>query len=159
MPGTRVEDSSHVRGPIFLPLSLSLFACASEYHPEYHPQTEVAYSQNVSYATTVFESGGKTVTSDAPESAPPAHGDPSRVLILQSTHLDRPTEVVGVIDAHLPVGSQDAAIAAVRKRAAEMGADAVVGVEFHHGEAPGEPTHLSGLAVRFLQAVPYPVGR
>jgi hypothetical protein len=34
-----------------------------------------------------------------------------------------------------------------------MGADAVVGVEFHHGEGD-EPTHLSGMAVRF---VPPPV--
>ncbi len=38
-----------------------------------------------------------------------------------------------------------------------MGADAVVGVEFEHGEGQGEPTHLSGLAVRFLPGVPYSV--
>ncbi len=139
-----------------LALTLSLAACGNEYHPEYHPETAVNYSQSSS--TTVFASDGREVVSDAPQNAPAAHGDPSRVLVLQSTHLDRPTEVVGVIDAHLAVGSQDAALAMLRKRAAEMGADAVVGVEFHHGEAPGEPTHLSGLAVRFLQAVPYPVG-
>jgi hypothetical protein len=141
-------------------LALTATACASEYHPEYHPETAVNYSQNLSYATTVYESNGKVVdTGNAPQSAPLAHGDPSRILILQSTHLDRPTEVVGVIDAHLPVGNQDAAMVSLRERAAAMGADAVIGVEFHHGEAPGEPTHLSGLAVRFLQAVPYPVGR
>jgi hypothetical protein len=40
-----------------------------------------------------------------------------------------------------------------------MGADAVVGVEFHHGEGEGQPTHLSGLAVRFIQKVPYPIDR
>jgi uncharacterized protein YbjQ (UPF0145 family) len=36
----------------------------------------------------------------------------------------------------------------IRERAAQMGADAVIGVQFHHGE--GGPTHLSGLAVRFV---------
>lgn len=81
------------------------------------------------------------------------------MLVLESTHLDRPAEVVGVVDAHLPMGSHDSALDALRRRAAAMGADAVVGVEFHHGEGEGQPTHLSGLAVRFLQAVPYPVGR
>ena len=139
-------------------LALPLVACANEYHPEYHPETAVNYSQSTSTNTTIFEENGKQQISDSPSDAPPAHGDPNHVLILQSTHLDRPTEVVGVIDAHLPVGDQDAAMAALRKKAAAMGADAVVGVEFHHGEAAGEPTHLSGLAVRFLRAVPYPVG-
>ncbi len=66
----------------------------------------------------------------------------------------RPAEVIGVVDAHLKVGDQDAALAALRRRAADMGADAVVGVEFHHGEGAGEPIHLSGLAVRFLAQLP-----
>jgi uncharacterized protein YbjQ (UPF0145 family) len=76
------------------------------------------------------------------------------VLVLQSTHLDRPAEVVGVIDAHVPMGSHESALDVVRQRAAELGADAVVGVEFHHGEGEGERTHLSGLAVRFLDKAP-----
>jgi uncharacterized protein YbjQ (UPF0145 family) len=54
----------------------------------------------------------------------------------------------------LKVGDQDAALAALKRRAASMGADAVVGVEFHHGEGAGEPIHLSGLAVRFLKTLP-----
>ena len=139
-----------------LALVFVLAGCGNEYHPEYHPETALSYSQNSS--TTVFVDGAKSTVSDSPQLAPAAHGDPARVLVLQSTHVDRPAEVVGVVDAHLAVGSQDAALAELRKRAAAMGADAVVGVEFHHGEGPGEPTHLSGLAVRFLQVVPYPVG-
>jgi hypothetical protein len=143
-----------------LPLIVGLEACANEYHPEFHPQSSYSYEQKVSYPTTVFEVGGEAPTvSDAPGQAAVAHGDPSRVLVLQSTHLDRPSEVVGVIDAHVAMGSHDAALDVVRKRAAAMGADAVVGVEFHHGEGEGEPTHLSGLAVRFLQTAPYPVDR
>ena len=144
--------------------------CASEYHPEYHPQSTYTVEQNVSYGATIFQGGsgparaeraprGESASSDAPSEAPLAHGNPSSVLVLESTHLDRPAEVVGVVDAHLPMGSHEAALDALRRRAAEMGADAVVGVEFHHGEGEGQPTHLSGLAVRFLHAVPYPVGR
>ena len=137
-----------------------LGGCGNEYHPEFHPQSSYAVSQNLSYPTTVFQMGSSPPTpSNAPAERRPARGDPSRVLVLESTHLDRPAEVVGVVDAHLPVGSHEAALDAVRRRAAEMGADAVVGVEFHHGEGEGQPTHLSGLAVRLLQAVPYPIDR
>jgi hypothetical protein len=136
---------------------LALVGCASEYHPEFHPQTATSYQQTISYGTNVFMSGGGPAANDAPEGRTAAQGDPSRVLVLQSTHLDRPSEVVGVVDAHVPMGSHDKALDVLRRRAASMGADAVVGVEFHHGEGEGEPTHLSGLAVRFLQSVPYPI--
>jgi hypothetical protein len=40
-----------------------------------------------------------------------------------------------------------------------MGADAVVGVEFHPGEGEGEPTHLSGMAVRFVSRESLPQGQ
>jgi hypothetical protein len=142
------------------PALLTLIGCANEYHPEYHPQSSYSYEQKVSYPTTVFDVAGEApVAANAPEQAPASRGDPSRVLVLQSTHLDRPSEVVGVIDAHVPMGSHEAALDVVRKRAAAMGADAVVGVEFHHGEGEGQPTHLSGLAVRFLQTASYPIDR
>jgi hypothetical protein len=77
-----------------------------------------------------------------------------RVLILQTTELSRPAEVIGVVDAHEKMGHHGNALAHLKARAAAMGADAVVGVEFHHGEGQGEPTHLSGLAVRFLSSPP-----
>jgi hypothetical protein len=137
---------------------LASLGCTSEYHPEYHPQSSYSVRQTVSYPTTIFQVGsGPPVTSNSPAEAHPAGGDPSHVLVLESTHLDRPAEVVGVVDMHVPMGSHDSSLALLRRRAAEMGADAVVGVEFHHGEGEGQPTHLSGLAVRFLRAVPYPV--
>jgi hypothetical protein len=99
---------------------------------------------------------------DAAEEAEHAHdGDPialtpaeARVLVLQTTELSRPAEVVGVVDAHEKMGHHDEALAHLKARAAALGADAVVGVEFHHGEGEGEPTHLSGLAVRFLHGAP-----
>jgi hypothetical protein len=125
-------------------------ACASEYHPEYHPETATNISETINYGTLITSEGA---SSQAPGSSR-SRRDPSTILILQGTHLDQRAEVVGVVDAHLKVGNQDEALAALRKRAAEMDADAVVGVEFHHGEGAGEPIHLSGLAVRFLKTLP-----
>lgn len=54
----------------------------------------------------------------------------------------------------MKVGDQDAALAALRRQALAMGADAVVGVELHHGEGDDESIHLSGLAVRFVRTLP-----
>jgi hypothetical protein len=139
--------------------ALAASACANEYHPEYHPVSEYSVSRNLSYPTTVFQTTGHMAGSEPPPAAPRRSGraDPSRVLILQSKHLDRPSEVVGVVDAHEEMGKHDNALYDLKVKAAQLGADAVVGVEFHHGEGEGEPTHLSGLAVKFLPAVPYPV--
>ena len=137
--------------------AIGVVGCASEYHPEYHPESSYRYEQNVSYPTTVLTVGGPAPVATEAQGITAPQGNLSRILVLEGTHLDRPAEVVGVIDAHMPMGSHDSALDFVRRRALQMGADAVVGVEFHHGEAEGEPTHLSGLAVRFLPAVPYPI--
>jgi len=89
------------------------------------------------------------------------------MVVLQAQDAGRPTEVIGVIDVHEPTGEHDAALQTLRQRAALIGADAVLGIEFHHedeGSAEskdkGIETHLSGLAVRFrpvLQERPYEV--
>ena len=136
----------------------ALTACASEYHPEYRPNTQYSYSQAITSPVTIFQSGSQTpISTGAPAPAPiNAGGDPARVLVLQTKHLDRPAEVIGVVDAHEAMGRHEAALWTLRKKAALLGADAVIGVEFNHGEGHDEPTHLSGLAVRFLRAVPYP---
>ena len=145
-------------------LVVTAVACTTETHPEFHPVSVSNVSQNVSYPTTIFQSGSQTPLAGASEGRPYAEAGPlgrsdaSRVLVLQSTHLDRPAEVVGVVDAHEAMGQHEAALDLLKRRASLLGADAVVGVEFHHGESEGEPTHLSGLAVRFVRSVPYPVG-
>jgi uncharacterized protein YbjQ (UPF0145 family) len=95
---------------------------------------------------------------------------PSRVLVLQAEHVDRPTEVLGVVDVHEPMESETASLDALRRRGACLGADAVLGVEFHHGGEGSEAiravpagearTHLSGVAVRYrnlLRPDPYDV--
>ena len=132
---------------------VTLSGCASEYHPEYHPVSVNTISQNLSYPVNVYEGNAQPPPAIQPTlaNAGPARNDPSKVLILQSTHLDRASEVVGVVDAHEDMGNHEKALAILRTKAASMGADAVVGVEFHHGESAGESTHLSGLAVRFLE--------
>ncbi len=132
---------------------VALPGCASEYHPEYHPVSVSTVSQNLSYPVNVYEGNAQPPAPSQPtlSGAKAARNDPSKVLILQSNHLDRASEVVGVVDAHESMGTQEQALNALRTKAAAMGADAVVGVEFHHGESEGEPTHLSGLAVRFIE--------
>lgn len=137
----------------------ALAACSSENHPEYHPVNVSNFAQNVSYPTTIVQSSSQDPFRAAPLPGASRYGrDPSQVIVLQSTHLDRPAEVVGVVDAHEEMGQHEAALDLLKRRAADLGADAVVGVEFHHGESEGEPTHLSGLAVRFLARAFYPLG-
>ena len=122
-------------------LLLCLGACEDEYlvHDEHRELTCCAEPHH-------------THTSFDPSQYPTGYG--SSVMVLQSRHLDRATEVVGILDIHLPVGAHDAPLAQLRAQAAAMGADAVVGAEFHHGERQGEPIHVSGLAVRFVQLAP-----
>lgn len=132
----------------------TLAGCADEYRPETPPRPSYSV-QNISYPTTVVESAGPPAAAANPSSDRGVGGDEgARVLVLETTHLDRPAEVIGVVDAHVPMGSHDSALDMLRRRAAQLGADAVVGVEFHHGEGEGQPTHLSGLAVRFMNAFP-----
>ena len=78
--------------------------------------------------------------------------DPARVQVLADKRAARPAEVLGVVDAHLAQGDEDAALTVLRRKAADLGADAVIGVDFQHGEGhEGEPIHLSGLAIRYLE--------
>ena len=72
----------------------------------------------------------------------------SKVRVIQNDQLDCPSEVMGLVDIHQPVKTQDQALEVLKRKAAKLGADAVMGVEFHHGEPGEEPTHLSGMAVR-----------
>jgi hypothetical protein len=147
-----------MRAVIAASFAVALGGCANEYHPDYHPEMRYSYSSSYSSPVTVFNEGNQsTPTTISGPGASRAARDASRVLVLQSKHLDRPAEVVGVVDAHEEMGKHEAALWALKTKAAALGADAVVGVEFNHGEGQGEPTHLSGLAVRFLPTVPYPV--
>jgi uncharacterized protein YbjQ (UPF0145 family) len=71
-----------------------------------------------------------------------------KVRVIQNDRLDCPSEVMGLVDIHEPVHNEQQALDVLKRKAAKLGAEAVIGVEFHHGEPGEEPTHLSGMAVR-----------
>ncbi len=71
------------------------------------------------------------------------------VQVFVDKHIPRPTEVLAVFDFHTGATSEDKGFDQLRARAAAIGADAVIGAEFEHGDG-NEPSHLSGMAVRFV---------
>jgi hypothetical protein len=135
-----------MRALVFCPLLMTAIGCV-----------EVAPASATAGASTPVASPER-----APRDIEPnvgtgvAPSDADRILVLQTTKLDRYAEVVGVVDVHEAMGTEQTALAALRRKAVAMGADAVVGVEFHHGEGEGEPTHLSGMAVRFVSSSTLP---
>jgi hypothetical protein len=72
-----------------------------------------------------------------------------RVVIMSSDDPGRAAEVLGVVDVAGAQASGSSGMWLLRRRAAELHADAVVGVELHRGTRTGPP-RLSGLAVRYL---------
>jgi hypothetical protein len=79
----------------------------------------------------------------------PLPPDVARVMILTDKHPARSAEVLAVFDFHTDADSEDKGFDQLRLAAARVGADAVIGAEFEHGEDGGK-SHLSGMAVRFL---------
>ena len=65
---------------------------------------------------------------------------------------DHHCDILEVVDIHTRADSQDKGFDELRARAAAMGADAVVGAEFEHGDG-AEPSHLSGMIVRYGRPV------
>ena len=117
----------------------SLVACV----PPPAASTPVYVSANASASV------GTSTYDDEPEQVPLGAAPSRSVIVLVEKHIDRPTEVVGVLDFHSAATSEDKGFDELRAHAATMGADAVIGAEFEHGDG-NEPSHLSGMAVRFL---------
>lgn len=70
------------------------------------------------------------------------------VKILNNESLGCATEVLGPVDVHKKMQNTQKALDELKLRGAALGAEAVVGVDFEHGEGGPAPTHLSGMAVR-----------
>ena len=89
---------------------------------------------------------------DTPE--PGSIGSP-RILVTtdQNCPSGHNCDILDVVDVHTMATSEDKGFDELRERAAQMGADAVVGAEFEHGDG-AEPSHLSGMIVRFGRPVP-----
>lgn len=62
-----------------------------------------------------------------------------------------PAVVVGVIDVHVDATRSSEAFDELRRQASALGAQAVIGADFHHGEGR-EPSHVSGMAIRYRDA-------
>jgi uncharacterized protein YbjQ (UPF0145 family) len=120
--------------------------CAAERPPD------AAYPTGESTPTTAMPKESAEEDEVAEEKAivndPAVIAAAQKVKVIQNEHADCATELVGLVDIHEPVESVDRALEVLRRKAAKMGAEEVVGVEFHHGEPGEEPTHLSGMAVR-----------
>lgn len=67
--------------------------------------------------------------------------------VLSDERLSCTSQVLGIVDVHEPVENDEAALDILRRRAAALGAEAITGVEFRHGDGH-ERTHMSGTAVR-----------
>jgi uncharacterized protein YbjQ (UPF0145 family) len=79
----------------------------------------------------------------------------SRIPVLpqQTCPTGHNCDILEVVDIHTHAASEDKGFDELRTRAAAMGADAVVGAEFEHGSGD-EPSHLSGMIVRYGRPVP-----
>jgi hypothetical protein len=80
----------------------------------------------------------------------PLPPDVARIQILTDKHPKRSAEVLAVFDFHTDASSEDKGFDQLRLAAARVGADAVIGAEFEHGDDGGK-SHLAGVAVRFLE--------
>src|SRR5438132_711368 len=72
----------------------------------------------------------------------------ANVKVLKNDSMGCPTEALGPVDVHKKMENTQKALDALKLRAAALGADGVIGVDFEHGEGGEAPTHLSGMAVR-----------
>jgi uncharacterized protein YbjQ (UPF0145 family) len=94
---------------------------------------------------------GPTYVVNTPPTAPAVAA--RAIPVYPNKSIGRPCEIIAVFDFHSDADSQDKGFDQLRARAYEIGADAVIGAEFEHGEGT-EPSHLSGMAVRYTTATP-----
>lgn len=103
--------------------------------------------------TPALQGGASRPAQSNPPLETPALADASGVFVTTAKALDRYCDVLAVFDFHTSADSEDKGFAELRRRAAALGADAVIGAEFEHGEG-SEPSHLSGMAVRYSPPPP-----
>jgi hypothetical protein len=139
------NDHAHHRSmTVKIALVVALAACV----PPATAQPPNVYVSSEAHASIDTSDMGPIPCADC--AAVPAMTPRARsVQVLVDKRIPRPTEVIAVFDFHSRADSEDKGFDELRARAAEIGADAVIGAEFEHGEGE-EPSHLSGMAVRFL---------
>jgi uncharacterized protein YbjQ (UPF0145 family) len=109
---------------------------------------------SVALSFVMIGCGGTPQSSRSPSWVASTGGDP-RILVTpeQSCPSGHNCDILDVVDIHTHATSEDKGFDELRERAAALGADAVVGAEFEHGDHD-EPSHLSGMIVRFGRPVP-----
>ena len=123
-------------------LAASLAACVQPPPPTSPANVYVASEAHASIDTSDM---GPIPCADCGAISPRAR----TVQVFVDKRVPRQTEVLEVFDFHSDATSQDKGFNELRMRAGAIGADAVIGAEFEHGEGDG-PSHLSGMAVRFV---------
>lgn len=109
-------------------------------------ESSLNFVQSSAYpGTRTVEGAPPAATEERPEASDPRTRE---ILVTPQKDLGRACEVIGVLDFHSSAESEDKGFDEMRVRAAAMGADAVIGAEFEHGE-PGAMSHLSGMVVRY----------
>ena len=108
-------------------------------------ESSINFVQSSAYPGTRTVYGAPPPTEERPEASDPRTRE---ILVTPQKDLGRACEVIGVLDFHSSAESEDKGFDEMRVRAAAMGADAVIGAEFEHGE-PGGMSHLSGMVVRY----------
>lgn len=112
------------------------------------PACTPAMQQPATPESHIGQSSDEQAASEEPVT-PELIAKAAQIRVLENTDaMPCATEVLGLVDVHEPVKTVDQALHELRLDAARLNADAVIGVEFHHGEPGEEPTHLSGEAVR-----------
>ena len=129
-----------MRWPILMVVVCLSAGCAGVESPE--PRFPPAPSESAS------SDGDEAAQERALVNDPSVIAAAQHVRVIQNDQLGCPSEVLGLVDIHEPVATVDRALEVLKRKAAKLGAEAVIGVEFHHGEPGEEPTHLSGMAVR-----------
>ena len=106
---------------------------------------------SVALALALIGCGGTPQAVHEPDTV----SDSPRILVTtqQTCPTGHDCDILDVIDIHTHATSEDKGFDELRARAARMGGDAVVGAEFEHGDGD-EPSHLSGMIVRYGKPVP-----
>jgi uncharacterized protein YbjQ (UPF0145 family) len=114
-------------------------------------QQEVSMKASVALSLLLIGCGGASRSSRIEEASPGA----GRILVIpeESCPNGHHCDILEVVDIHTHATSQDKGFDELRARAASLGADAVVGAEFEHGDG-SEPSHLSGMIVRYGRPTP-----
>ena len=108
--------------------------------------TETFRQTQPSYGGASYAEAATATTNDDSAAA-------KNVFVTTDKNITRDCTIVAVFDVHTRAESQDKGFDELRARAAAVGADAVIGAEFEHGDGD-EPSHLSGMAVKYSKPLP-----